>query len=198
MTAAERMTVASALGPDVLAIAERLEGEERAPLWRELLETLYRQHSDVMATPFGCRVSVAVLKRVFRVPIPAHPRPASGVRSRTDESSRTDSYVPSGRIGRLDLTRGCFTTIDVFNFVACDLVARGLDTEVRALLLAGRQTVRDFLHQTYGCLLGPREYFTPSHLTPPQADAKDFVRILERVAGAQKRKWPKTFRAILV
>jgi hypothetical protein len=98
-----------------------------------------------------------------------------------------DCYVSSGRIGKLDLRSGCFTAIDVFRFAALDLAARGMDTEVRALLSAGRQTVREFLHQAYGCLLGPREYFTPSHLTATQADAKDFLRMLGRAVGARKR-----------
>jgi hypothetical protein len=97
-------------------------------------------------------------------------------------------YVACGRIGKLDLARdGCFTAIDVFRFAAFDLAARGMEGEVRALLSAGRETVREFLQRAYGCSMGRREYFTPSHLTGAQADAKDFLRLLGRAAGARKR-----------
>ena len=81
----------------------------------------------------------------------------------------------------------CYTACEVFRLAACDLAARGLESGVRALLLSGRQTVRDFLQRAYGCALGPREYFTPSHLTGAQADAKDFLRMLGRAVGGRKR-----------
>ena len=68
----------------------------------------------------------------------------SGTSSRTQEGSYTDCYVPEGRIGTLDLSRGCYTAMDIFRAAALDLAARGLADEVRALLSAGRQ-VRDFL-----------------------------------------------------
>jgi hypothetical protein len=112
--------------------------------------------------------------------------PASGIRGRA-EAGATDCYVAFGQIGTLDLSCGCYTTIEVFHIAARDLVDRGLEAEVRALLSAGRQTVRDFIQRAYGCALGPREYFTPSNLTGAGADAKDFLRILGRVAGARKR-----------
>jgi hypothetical protein len=99
----------------------------------------------------------------------------------------TDAYVPSGRIGNLNLGSGCWTAYDVFQLAARDLAARGLDTGVRALLQTRRQTVRDFLYHAYGCCLGPREYFTPSHLTGAEADARVFLRILGRYVGARKR-----------
>ena len=105
-----------------------------------------------------------------------------------EESGFTDCYVPCGCIGELDLTGGCYTAYEVFRLAACDLAARGLESGVRALLLSGRQTVRDFLQRDYGCALGPREYFTPSHLTGAQADARDFLRMLGRAVGAQKRR----------
>jgi hypothetical protein len=99
-----------------------------------------------------------------------------------------DCYVPSGRIGKLDLARhGCFTAIEVFRLAALDLAARGLDVEVRALLSAGHETVRAFLARAYGCSMGPRDYFTPSHLTGAEADRKDFLRLLGRAVGARKR-----------
>ena len=102
-----------------------------------------------------------------------------------EESRLTDSYVPLGRIGDLDLSRGCYTAYEVFRLAACDVAARGLESGVRELLR--RQTVREFLQRAYGCALGPREYFTPAHLTGAQADARDFLRMLGRAVGAQKR-----------
>jgi hypothetical protein len=110
----------------------------------------------------------------------------SGTSSRTQEGNYTDCYVPEGRIGSLDLSRGCYTAMDIFRAAALDLAARGLADEVRALLRAGRH-VRDFLATAYGCSMGPREYFTPSHLTGAEADAKDFLRLLGRAVGARKR-----------
>lgn len=72
LTAAQRMQLRSALGPDVLRAAERLqqsfETDGRAPafLWRELLQVLHRQHADVMESPMGQLISVAVLGRIGR------------------------------------------------------------------------------------------------------------------------------------
>ena len=63
-----------------------------------------------------------------------------------------------------------------------------MDTGIRALLRSGRVTVRQFLSEAYGCFLGPREYATLSHLTPGEADAREFLRILGRYAGARKRQ----------
>jgi hypothetical protein len=114
----------------------------------------------------------------------------SGTSSRTQEGSYTDCYVPEGRIGKLDLSRGCYTAMDIFGAAAVDLAARGLADEVRALLSAGRH-VRDFLATAYGCSMGPREYFTPSHLTPAEADRKDFLRILRRSRLAAKNAVPQ-------
>jgi hypothetical protein len=111
----------------------------------------------------------------------------SDTRNRTEGFSNTDCYVPCGRIGRLDMSGGCYTAYEVFQLAARDLVARDLESGVQALLQSGRHTVRDFLNHAYGCLLGPREYFTPSHLTGAQADAKDFLRILARASRSRTR-----------
>jgi hypothetical protein len=110
--------------------------------------------------------------------------------SRYGPVESTDTYVPSGRIGDLDLGQGCYTAYEVFRLAACDIVARGLESEVRAMLaghLGPRQTVREFLRHAYGCVLGRREYFTPAHLTGAQADARDFLRMLGRARGGRKR-----------
>lgn len=96
-----------------------------------------------------------------------------------------DCYIQRGRIGNLDLRHGCYSAIAVFRLVAYDLAARGLDIEVRALLSAGQETVREFLARAYGCSMGPRDYFTPSHLTGAEADRKDFLRLLGRAAGVR-------------
>jgi len=83
----------------------------------------------------------------------------SGMCSQTREGF-ADCYVPSGRIGKLNLNSGCYTTYEIWQLAARDIAARALEGEVRALLSAGRHSVRDSLNQAYGCLLGRREYFT--------------------------------------
>src|SRR6266851_4623191 len=68
----------------------------------------------------------------------------------------TDTYIPSGRIGKLDLKNGVYTGYEVFRLAAQDIARRGLARQVSALLRAGRQTVRDFLTERYGVSIGPR------------------------------------------
>ena len=95
----------------------------------------------------------------------------------------TDLYVAMGRVGKLDLRNGCYTAYEVFQLAAREIAGCGDQHAVRALLKSGIQTVRGFLQTRYGCVLGPREYFTPSHLTPDQADMRDFLHVLRRARG---------------
>jgi hypothetical protein len=73
------MQLRSALGPEVVRAADRLqqafEADGRAPasLWRELLETLYREHSDLMETPLGSLFSIAVMGRIGLARGAGHP-----------------------------------------------------------------------------------------------------------------------------
>jgi hypothetical protein len=76
-----------------------------------------------------------------------HPATAAG---------QTDSYIPKGRIGRLDLGRGCYTVAEVFSLAAQDLAARGLAGQAAAAIRARVTTVRAFLTERYGCPLGER------------------------------------------
>jgi hypothetical protein len=94
-------------------------------------------------------------------------------------------YVPAGRVGKLNLSHGCYTTYEVMNLAAAEIATSGAASEVRALLASG-VTVRELLTQRYGCFLGPREYWHAEHLTPDQADRRDFLRILGRAKGARK------------
>ena len=152
MTAAagERL-IARELGPGVLRAAK----EGRA---RDVLVLLLTDHEDLMRTPEGALFALGLAVRI--------------------RAGSSDSYLPSGRIGRLDLKGGCYTAYTVFRLVAEDLARRGLARTVSAHLRAGRQTVRDFLTERYGVSIGERQYFTPRGRTPDQADSKDFLRVL--------------------
>jgi hypothetical protein len=89
LTAAQRMQLRSALGADVLQIAKRLQqafaadGRAPASLWKELLETLYRQHTDAMGTPIGQLLSVAVFGRIAKERGVGHPANGLGSALRT-------------------------------------------------------------------------------------------------------------------
>ena len=111
MTAAagERL-IARELGPGIL----RAVKEGRA---RDVLVLLLTDHEDLMRTPDGALFGLALAVRI--------------------RAGSSDSYLPSGRIGRLDLSRGCYTTYEVFRLAAADLAKRGLAREVSALLRAG-------------------------------------------------------------
>ncbi len=142
------------LGPGVLHAAT----EGRA---RDVLVLLMRDHEGLMRTPDGALFGLALALRIRA-------------------ASPTDSYIPSGRIGRLNLGRACYTGYEVFRLAAEDLARRGLARQISALLRAGRQTVREFLTERYGVSIGPRQYFTPRGRTPDQADMNDFLRVLRR------------------
>lgn len=103
------------------------------------------------------------------------------------ESALTDLYVASGRVGKLNLRRGCYTIFEVFRLAANDIANCGDSSAVRLLLRNGTSTVREFLRARYGCLLGPREYWHDSRFTPDEADCREFLRILGRTKGARKR-----------
>lgn len=142
------------LGPDILQAAK----EGRA---RDVLVHLLTDHADVLTeTDAGALFAGALARKIC--------------------AGSSDSYLPSGRIGRLDLKGGCYTAYTVFRLVAEDLARRGLTRKVSAHLRAGRQTVRDFLMERYGVSIGPREYFTPRGRTPDQADVADFLRAMRR------------------
>ena len=65
-------------------------------------------------------------------------------------------YVPSGRVGWIDLSKGCYTGYEVFRLAAQDLAQRGLASNVAAMLQARHQTVRQFLADRYGVMMGER------------------------------------------
>jgi hypothetical protein len=154
--AGERL-IARELGPGVLRAAK----EGRA---RDVLVLLLTDHEDLMRTPEGALFALGLAVRI--------------------RAGSSDSYLPSGRIGRLDLKGGCYTAYTVFRLVAEDLARRGLARTVSAHLRAGRQTVRDFLTERYGVSIGPRQYFTPRGRTPDQADVTDFLRMLTNASRA--------------
>jgi hypothetical protein len=151
-TAGERL-VARELGPGILRAAK----EGRA---RDVLVLLWTDHMDLMRTPEGALFALALAVRI--------------------RAASSDSYLPSGQVGRLELKGGCYTGYEVFRLAAQDIARQGLARQVSALLRAGRQTVRDFLTERYGVSIGPRQYWTPRGRTPDQADVSDFLRVLRR------------------
>ena len=78
LTAAQRMSLNAALGPDVVRAADRLqkafeaEGHAPASLWRELLTALH-QHGDLMETPLGQLVTFAISGRISKDRGTGHP-----------------------------------------------------------------------------------------------------------------------------
>ena len=149
--AGERL-IARALAPGVLRAAK--EG-----LARDVLVLLMTDHADLMRTPEGAIFGLALAVRM--------------------RGAATDVYIPSGRIGKLDLRQGVYTAYEVFRLAAEDLARKGLTRQVSALLRAGRQTVREFLTERYGVSIGPRQYFTPRGRTPDQADVSDFLGAMQ-------------------
>src|SRR4051812_18800775 len=97
----------------------------------------------------------------------------------------TDMYVPAGKVGKIDLSHGCYTTYEVMGLAAEEIASSGAAAEVRALLASG-VTVRELLRQRYGCILGEREYWHDARFTPDQADRRDFLRILGRMKAARR------------
>ena len=79
LTAAQRMQLTAALGPEVVQAADRLqkafEADGRAPasLWRELLATLHRANADVMEMPLGQLFTLAVVGRIQKERCTGHP-----------------------------------------------------------------------------------------------------------------------------
>jgi hypothetical protein len=109
------------LGPGILRAAK----QGRA---RDVLVLLWTDHMDLMRTPEGAVFALALAVRI--------------------RAGSSDSYLPSGRIGRLDLSGGCYTGYEVFRLAAQDLAKRGLTRQVSALLRAGRRirlAASDFL-----------------------------------------------------
>lgn len=104
-----------------------------------------------------------------------------------DIEALADCYVPSGRIGTLDLRSGCYSAAEVFRLAAEDLARRGLAEGATAALGARVTTVRRLLAEKYGCPLGPREYWTPRNRTPDQEDAWEFLRVLARAVRTERR-----------
>ena len=61
---------------------------------------------------------------------------------------------------------------------AAELWRTGEADAARVTVKAGRVTVREFLRQRFGIVTGAREYWCPSHRTPREQDAREFLRVL--------------------
>jgi len=102
-----------------------------------------------------------------------------------DEEVR--GFFLMARIGSLALDSGCYSVAEVFRLAAEDLAHRGLADGAAEALRARVTTVRSFLAEKYGCPLGPRAYFTPSHRTPDEQDAWEFLKVLARAVRTERR-----------
>lgn len=88
----------------------------------------------------------------------------------------TDTYIPSGTIGNLPLSRACYTWCEVLALAAQELHCTG---EVRAARVTVKRTpVRQYLRERFGVVTGPREYYHRREWTPDRADRADFLRAL--------------------
>src|ERR1700743_3421733 len=101
-TAGERL-ISKELGPGILRAAK----EGRA---RDVLVLLLADHEDLMRTPDGALFALALAVKI--------------------RAGHSDAYLPSGRIGSLDLKSGCYTTYEVFRLAAQDLAKRRLTRQV--------------------------------------------------------------------
>lgn len=129
---------------------------------REVLVRLMTQHRDVMETPEGVLFGLRLATKIEL------------------EARRSDTRISSGRIGKLNLSDGCFTVYEVFRLASEDIAQRGLAREVSALLRTRRQSVRQFLAERYGIDMGEREYWHDPRRTPDAADLRDFLRALRQ------------------
>jgi hypothetical protein len=69
ITAAQRAQIRLALGKEVMDIAEQIHfelssyGRCNAAKWRDLIQTLWKQHPDLMETPQGAIFTYSILGR---------------------------------------------------------------------------------------------------------------------------------------
>jgi hypothetical protein len=92
----------------------------------------------------------------------------------------TDIYIRHGRIGERELSSACYTWCDVLPMAAVELWRCGEAEAARVTLKAGRVTVRQFLRERFQVVTGRREYWTPSHRTPDEQDAREFLSVLRK------------------
>jgi hypothetical protein len=156
--------VEQALGSDVARIAEEIRARQDAgryvdsEAWRTLFRLL-ASDQDVVNLAIGERVLLAIAERACPAPVRA----------------AAVDWVPSGRIGSVDLSRGCYSYCEVWTLAAVDLVRTGRDRAAEALLRSG-SSVRDLLRRFYGIVMVEAAF-------DDAAEARAFPRTLD---GARK------------
>ncbi|MCX6587085.1 MAG: hypothetical protein NTX13_10970 [Acidobacteria bacterium] len=99
-------------------------------------------------------------------------------------------YIPKGRIGGGNLSKGCYTFWEVFGLAAEDIAKTGRGSFVRAQLARGR-TARDVIRDLYGVALpdpGPSGY---GHR--PELETRTLRRSIQE-AEAKVYKGPRPSR----
>jgi hypothetical protein len=166
ITESERLAI-SALGPEVVRLAECPERARPRHFWRDLLVTLYRTNPDVMETQAGLRFAHAVVCRMER-------------------EALTDGYLPTGKVGNRNLAAGWYSFAEALTVVAEHLVGQGRDRAVLKGLRASGMTVREYLRTEFDIIAGPREGYTRT--SPDRADMKSFHFALDTARWVARRR----------
>jgi hypothetical protein len=134
---------------------------------------------------------------------PVGVRFANAVVCRIEKDALTDGYLPTGKVGKRDLSAGWYSFAEALSVVADYLVAQGRDRAILQGLRASGMTVREYLRAEFDIITGPREAWHDPHITPDRADMRSFrfaldtARWLARRRAAEERrqrKW-RTVRA---
>jgi hypothetical protein len=104
-----------------------------------------------------------------------------------DTGARTDNYMPTGKIGRADLSAGWYSWGEILTLAALELWRCGEAESARVTLKARRKTVRQFLRERFGIVTGAREYWHRENWTPDKADLHEFLGALRNTRAVVKR-----------
>lgn len=100
-------------------------------------------------------------------------------------------YIPNGRIGGLDLAKGCYTFGEVFRLAAEDIAKTGRGNFVRAELGRGK-TARDVIRDLYGVAMPDPG---PGCGHRPELETRTLLRaIQEPEAKFSKGRTPRPLR----
>jgi hypothetical protein len=92
--------------------------------------------------------------------------------------------IPGGRIGGLDLRRGCFTFWEVFRLAAEDIAQTGRGNFVRALLARAR-TARNAIRDLYGVAMPDPRPFGYGHR--PELQTRTLRRAIQEAEAKLSR-----------
>jgi hypothetical protein len=156
MNGAERAFIERALGPVVLRAADRATTRPDPAAWRALALAVTLAATDLIIAD---RRAASMVAALWQRGAPT--------------SVQCDELV-SGRIGGHDLSRGCFTLVEVCSFAAGDLVRTGRARQAEAALRSGL-SVRELLRKLYGVTAAPE--------WDAAAERRAFLRMLHRAVN---------------